>query len=306
MRIIFGIVLLAGLALAGFAIHTAQGRFAQYESALSSQQSAIVPTKDVYVVRRQLRYGDALRETDVRAIEWPADSLPAGTFSTLEEIFPPGVDGQRTILRVMERDEPLLRVKVTEPGEEAGVAATLTAGMRAFSIQVDVNSGVSGFLRPGDRVDVYWSGSIGGQGGVTRLIHPNLPLIAIDQQTDEQRNNPTIARTVTVEASPDIVAKLAQAQATGRLSLALVGVQDETESAAVTATLREVLGAEETAQRRQPCVVRTRKGAEVVVMQVPCPDQEGGALAVAPQPAPQPTAQQAGGREGRPNDGATE
>ncbi|UWQ17529.1 Flp pilus assembly protein CpaB [Jannaschia sp. M317] len=271
MRLIFGLVLLAGLALAGFAIHTAQGRFNQYKSALASTQQSIVPTKDVFVVRRQLKYGDQLRRTDVRAIQWPATSVPVGTFASMDEIFPPEDDGSRTVLRLMERDEPLLRAKVTNPGQGAGIAATLTPGMRAFTLSVDVNSGVSGFLRPGDRVDVYWTGG-GGEGGVTKLIEANMPLIAIDQQTDEQRNNPTIARNVTVEARPEIVAKLAQAQATGSLSLALVGVQDQTESASVHATLREVLGAEETAERRQTCTVRTRKGAEVVLIPVPCPE----------------------------------
>lgn len=271
MRLIFALVLLAGLGLAGFAIHTAQGRFAQYQNALASTQQKIISTTEVFVVRRQLRYGDQLRQNDVRAVAWPADAVPLGAFTSMEEIFPPGEDGARTVLRVMERDEPLLAVKVTRPGEEAGVAATLTPGMRAFTLQTDVNSGVSGFLRPGDRVDVYWTGS-GQQGGVTRLIHANLPLIAIDQITDEQRNAPTIARNITVEATPDVVAKLAQAQATGRLSLALVGVRDETESESVEATLDAILGAQETAQREEICTVRTRKGSEVVMIRVPCPN----------------------------------
>ncbi|WGH79330.1 Flp pilus assembly protein CpaB [Jannaschia ovalis] len=272
MRLIFGLVLLAGLGLAGFAIHTAQERFSQYKNALASTQQQIITTTDVFVVRRQLRYGDPLRQNDVRPVAWPADAVPLGAFTKLEDIFPEGEDAIRTVLRVMERDEPLLAVKVTRPGEEAGVAASLTAGMRAFTLQTDVNSGVSGFLRPGDRVDVYWTGS-GAQGGVTRLIHANLPLIAIDQITDEERNAPTIARNITVEASPDVVAKLAQAQATGRLSLALVGVSDESESASVEATLDQILGPQETAQRQDVCTVRTRKGSEVVLIPVPCPEE---------------------------------
>ncbi|MEM8848428.1 MAG: Flp pilus assembly protein CpaB [Pseudomonadota bacterium] len=271
MRLIFGLVLIAGLGLAGFAVHTAQQRFASYQNALSATQQQIVPVKDVVVVRRQLRYGDALRKTDIRTIPWPANAIPSGAFMSIDDVFPPDNEGIRTVLRVMERDEPLSLVKVTEPGEEAGLAAALTKGMRAFTLSVDVNSGVSGFLRPGDRVDVYWTGG-GGEGGMTRLIHSNLPLIAIDQQTDEERNNPTIARNVTVEATPDVVAKLAQAQATGSLSLALVGVRDDTESDGVTATLREVLGAPEAQQTRRVCTVRTRRGAEAVMIPVPCPD----------------------------------
>jgi pilus assembly protein CpaB len=266
MRLIFGLALLAGLALAGFAIHTAQTRFQNYQAAIAQTQSQIIKTQKVFVVRRQLKYGDTLQPNDVREVDWPADAMPTGIFTSMEEIFPPD-DGARTVLRQMERNEPLLQAKVTAPGREAGIAATLTPGMRAFTLSVDVNSGVAGFLRPGDRVDVYWTGS-----GVTKLIEANLPLIAIDQQTDDQRNDPTIARNVTVEASPAKVAKLAQAQASGRLSLALVGVRDDTESESVQATLREVLGAEER-QASQVCSARQRRGAEVVLVQIPCPDE---------------------------------
>lgn len=274
MRLIFGLLLLVGLGLAGFAINTAKGRFDQYQNALNQTQSAIVPVRDVFVVKRQLRYGDVLSPSDVRAVSWPANAVPAGTFETLEDIFPPNDDGRRTVLRVMERDEPILLTKVTQPGQEAGLAAALTPGMRAFTLSVNVNSGVSGFLRPGDRVDVYWTGG-SGQGGVTRLIHSNLPLIAIDQQTDTERSNPTIARNITVEVTPAEVAKLAQAQATGSLTLALVGVRDEIEAETVEATLEEILGPQEQApvvERERTCTVRTRKGAEVGLIQIPCPE----------------------------------
>lgn len=270
MRLIFGLLLLVGLGLAGFAVHTAQGRFSQYQDALTSTRQQVVPVRPVYVVSRQLRYGDELLPEDVRAIQWPAADIPAGTFETLEAIFPPESEGHRTVLRVMEPDEPLLAVKVTQPGEGAGLAASLTPGMRAFTLSVDVNSGVSGFLRPGDRVDVYWTGD-DDSGGVTRLIHANLPLIAIDQQTDEERSSPSIARNITVEVFPAVVAKLAQAQATGRLTLALVGVRDESESEQVQATMSQILGPREAVQRAEACTIRTRKGAEVVEIPVPCP-----------------------------------
>ncbi|MEM7490927.1 MAG: Flp pilus assembly protein CpaB, partial [Pseudomonadota bacterium] len=65
MRLIFGLVLIAGLGLAAFAVHTAQQRFGSYKAALASTQQQIVPVKDVVVVRRQLRYGDTLQQSDV-------------------------------------------------------------------------------------------------------------------------------------------------------------------------------------------------------------------------------------------------
>jgi pilus assembly protein CpaB len=272
MRIVFFLVLILGVGLAAFAVSAAMDRFDQYQTAIAQQRNAIVPTTDVYVLTRQVRYGDEIRPADVRAIRWPADHVPFGAFTSMESLFPPGADEPRIALRVMEADEPVLISKVTAPGEDAGVASRLAIGQRALALQVDVTSGVSGFLRPGDRVDVYWTGS-GHQGeAVTRLIRSNVQIIAIDQITDEDRNNPMVARTITVTAEPTDIAALTQAQASGRLTLALVGVGDETISEGVEVSTRDILGEREVIQIAAPevCTVRARRGGELAVIQVPC------------------------------------
>ena len=270
MRALFGVVLLMGLGLAGYAVYAAKKEFTKYQVALQRQQEAIVPVQEVFVARKPLRYGERLRKSDVKSIAWPANSVPSGAFTSIDQIFPPESEELRTVLRDMERDEPLLIVKLTAPGEDAGISSRLSAGMRAFTLRVDVMSGVSGFLRPGDRVDVYWTGDHD-EGGVTKLIHPNLKLIAIDQTTDQQTDRPVIARTLTVEATPNIVAKLAQAQATGSLTMALVGIRDDSASEAVSADIDSVLGAVEE-QVAKVCTIRTRKGAEVILIEIPCND----------------------------------
>lgn len=283
MRMLFGLVLIAGVALAGFAIYMVQGYISATQAELARERAAraqIVPTVEVFVVNRQLRYGDALSPNDVRAVSWPENALPEGVFQTPEALFPQGDDELRTVLRTMEVNEPILAVKVTEPGEDAGVSARLGRGMRAFAIRVDVASGVSGFLSPGDRVDVYWTGTAelasGEDQGVTKLIEASIRLIAIDQFADQDRSSPTVARTVTVEATPRQVAALAQAQATGRLSLALVGTRDDSLSEAVEIDQRELLGIEEAEiveiERERVCTVRTRRGADVVEIPIPCPE----------------------------------
>ena len=273
MRLIFGLVLIVGIGIAGFAVSVAKERFDQYQATLAQQRDAIVPTTDVFVVTRQVRYGDYLTQGDVQAIRWPTEHVPMGAYTRLEDLFPPDAAAPRTVLRVMERNEPVLSVKVSQPGEDAGVASRLGEGMRAIALQVDVTSGVAGFIRPGDRVDVYWTGGGREGGSVTRLIQPGVQIIAIDQETDEDRNSPTLARTITVSAPPDEVARLTQAQATGSLTLALVGVRDETVSGEVEVSTDNLLGeAEVVAAEEAPqvCTVRNRRGAEVVIMQVPC------------------------------------
>ena len=282
MRMVFGLVLLVGIGLAGFAVYMAQGYISQYQTALAQERAARekqVKLTDVYVAARPLKYGEQLTLEDAKLIKWPEEFLPEGAFTT-EDALLPGENAEfRTVLRAMEANEPLLAVKLTEPGQDAGITSRLVRGMRAFAINVDVSSGVSGFLRPGDRVDVYWTGSTGQAREarkVTKLIEANVRLIAVDQTADEDRYSPVIARTVTVEASPQQVAALAQAQSTGKLSLSLVGAQDDTTAGSVEINQRQLLGIPEEEQvvekkaEKQVCTIRTRKGSDVIEIPIPC------------------------------------
>ncbi|MEM7521942.1 MAG: Flp pilus assembly protein CpaB, partial [Pseudomonadota bacterium] len=252
MRMVFGLVLLVGIALAGGAVYLAKDRIAQYQAANAQAQAAlarVVPTQTVFVATDTLKYGQRLTEEDVRAVDWPEDAIPEGSFTELTAIFPENTDDQRVVLRVIEKDEALMAIKVTEPGEDTGLTSRLERGKRAFTIRVDVSSGVSGFLRPGDRVDVYWTGRAnlggnngGGNGEVTKLIEPGIQLIAIDQSAGGSLDGPTIARTVTVSVTPQQVAALAQAQSTGALTLSLVGAEDDTIASAIEVDQRSLLG----------------------------------------------------------------
>ena len=181
----------------------------------------------------------------------------------------------------MEKDEAIMAIKVTAPGEDAGLTSRLERGMRAFTIKVDVSSGVSGFLRPGDRVDVYWTGRVDlgrkseKSGDVTKLIETGIRLIAIDQSAGGDMDETTIARTVTVAVSPQQVAALAQAQSTGDLSLALVGAEDDTIASAIEVDQRSLLGiatqeVKEEVEAEKVCTIRTRRGAEVMELPIPC------------------------------------
>lgn len=291
MRGVFGLILIVGVALAGGAVYMARNYISEYQAALARERLAtqealanakveVAPTVGVIVSNRTLKYGQPLTQEDVRVVEWPETAIPEGTFVDLAVLFPETGDNERFVLRTMEKDEAIMAVKVTEPGEPAGLTSRLEKGMRAFAISVDVASGVSGFLRPGDSVDVYWTGSLrgaveGAAGEITRLIQPNIELVAIDQSAGSDVTGTTIARTVTVAATPEQVAALAQAQSTGRLSLALVGVQDETIASAIEVDQRKLLGIKEVAPAPQPvkervCTIRARRGGEIVEEPIPC------------------------------------
>lgn len=283
MRMVFGLVLVAGVVLAGGAVYMAKNYIGQYQTALAkerAQRDKIVPTVPVFVAERQLKYGEELLDEDFRTVDWPETAIPEGAFTADNPIYAEGETERRTVLRAMEKDEAIMAVKVTAPGEEAGLTSRLERGMRAFAIKVDVATGVSGFLRPGDRVDVYWTGrvdqSVGqARGEVTKLIEAGVKLIAIDQSTHGDVDGATIAQTVTVAVEPGQDGRLAQAQSTGRLFLSLVGTGDDTVASAFEVNQRTLLGlAEEQAavevEEEKTCTIRTRRGAEVVEIPIPC------------------------------------
>lgn len=285
MRAVFGLVLIVGIALAGGAVMMAKNYFADMEQALNAErQRESVPSTDVLVAARSLRYGETLTQESVRSVRWPIDAVPEGTFTDTAALFPPDQKAVRVVLRAMEKDEAVMAVKVTEPGEDAGISSRLDRGMRAFAIKVDVTSGVSGFLRPGDRVDVYWTGSLRGadaevRGDVTRMIEAGVKLIAVDQSASSDIDA-TIARTVTVAVRPEQVAALTLAQNTGKLTLALVGTEDgdggeSTAASTIEINQRSLLGRGDVQhvpepQKKEVCTIRTRRGTEVVEIAIPC------------------------------------
>ncbi|MGY3437705.1 MULTISPECIES: Flp pilus assembly protein CpaB [unclassified Marinovum] len=326
MRVVFGLVLILGIGLAGFAVYLANGYVNSYRVALAKAKSSEgIATTDVFVATKRMNYGDKLDKSAVRVVKFPRVSLPDGTFLAAGSATPyykpwdeldeatketikanpePGTrpvkDGlkitdtgdlfsetgkDRYVLSTIEKGEAILASKITLPGQDAGITSRLGPGMRAFAIKVDVASGVSGFLRPGDRVDVYWTGSVGQRGDersggsneVTKLIETGVKLIAIDQSAYGDKTATTIARTVTVSAKPQQVAALAQAQSTGRLSLALVGSGDTSDVGPVEVDQMTLLGLQAPVaqkvvevEREEVCTIRTRKGADVVEIQIPC------------------------------------
>lgn len=288
MRAIFGLVLIVGLALAGGAVYMAKSYIGGYQAKLAeanSSQTQSVETVDVLVATRVLKYGEPLTAKDIRMVKWPKGAVPEGIFQKAEFLIPDAdtPSKRRIVLRQIEPNEAILSIKVTEPGEDAGLTSRLERGMRAFAIKVDVTSGVSGFLRPGDRVDVYWTGEtpgalVGSRREFTKLIESSVQLIAVDQTANDQKTEAVIARTITVAVTPTQVASLAQAQSSGSLSLSLVGAKDDTISAAIEIDQRDLLGILEPEPAPvvqaevapKVCSIRTRKGAEVVVIPIPC------------------------------------
>lgn len=121
--------------------------------------------------------------------------------------------------------EPLEGPKVTVFGAKPSDPneMTITPGMRAVSIRVNDQDGVSGFVLPGDRVNIMLTRSDAGDGSApeTHILLQDVRVLAVDQATEDGAEGPRVVDTVTVEVTPDMVQKLILAQELGSITIAL-------------------------------------------------------------------------------------
>jgi pilus assembly protein CpaB len=280
------LVLVVGMALAGVAVYMIQGYMAELEGALRKEQAFNAKAGklvEVFVFAKPKKYGDPLAEDDVVAIYWPEKNLPETIFRDKAELFPENADGPRYIMRSTEAYEPVLASRVTEPGELASLTSKLEKGKRAFAIRVGTNSGISNFVKPDDYIDILWTGGVSGvEGGMTRQIESAVLVIAVDNLLNEgQVTSDTVAQTVTVAATPEQVARLAQAQATGKLTLSLARDASDVAEGTVETDTNTMLGIEEVVVApevevvvEEKCYAKQRSGGVLVDtnVEIPCKD----------------------------------
>lgn len=278
MRAAFFLVLVVGMALAGAAVYMIQGYVSQTEDLLERERAFNAKAGklvEVFVFAKDLKYGDELKPEDVTVIYWPEHALPATIFRDKAVLFPENAAGPRYIIRATEAFEPVLASRVTEPGQLASLTAKLGKGMRAYVIKGNIASGVGGFVKPDDFIDIYWTGDIEGE-LVTRLIASSVQVIAVDQAFNEDQATGS-ASSVTIGVTPEQVASLTQMQKIGDLSMSLVGSAADVVTDSVEVDTNEVLGIEEKAPvvvapvvEKEVCKRRQRKGTEVIEEIVPC------------------------------------
>lgn len=237
MRLVFGLVLLVGLALAGSAVYLARQYMGGVNTASQAEIERLrtwVEPVNLYVAKIPLKYGHILTPEDVQLIKFPMASQPQGAFLKQEDLFPPGNTAPRTVLRAIEVNEPILAIKLTEPGGVAGIQTLLTPGMRAFSIPVNGSSAVAGFLFPGTRADISWSGTLvdrktdgsSQERSVNTVLLENVLILAVNQSANQDDRTPRDPRTLTVEVNVQQQQLLQEAQRRGALTFAALGVTE--------------------------------------------------------------------------------
>src|SRR5947208_10949313 len=190
-------ILLLAIAMGGVAAYLAR-------EWIAAHAVPTVHSGTVVVAAVPLGFGTALNRENITEIPWAAGKMPEGAFATRDELFK---DGRRVALAPLQRNELILKTKVTGPGQRASLSALLDEGKRAVTVRVDDVRGVAGFVLAGDRVDVVLIRSIPGE-NISDVLLQHIKVLAIDQLTNEQKETPTIARAVTLEVDTDQAQKI--------------------------------------------------------------------------------------------------
>lgn len=184
------------------------------------------PLNTIVVARNPLRFGERLTAEKLELIPWASETLPTGAFTAIDQLAGTTDDTARFVLSSMERGEPVLSAKITNPGQRAKLSTAISPGMKAVSIAVNDVLGVAGFVLPGDRVDVMLTRTVGNDRSeaFVDVLLQGVRVVAIDQTADDTRDQPSVVRTVTFEVTTEEAQKLTLGATIGTLSLALRNV----------------------------------------------------------------------------------
>ena len=200
-----------------------------------------VAMQTVVVAKEPLRFGTELTAATLKEVPWPADALPSGAYSKISDVLH---GGRRVVLTAIEKDEPVLPLKITGPGERATLSALVHKGMKAVTIRVNDVEGVGGFVLPGDRVDVVLTRQIDKGSASTEVVLQNARVLAVDQIADERAAKATVAKSVTLEVSTVEAQKVWLAASVGNLSLLLRKAGETAETRTRMITLKDLSGNE--------------------------------------------------------------
>ncbi|PSH68912.1 Flp pilus assembly protein CpaB [Phyllobacterium brassicacearum] len=219
---IFSLVI--AFVLAGAAVFGMREYLADQKARLLAMGSTKTQEKTLIVAAKPMRFGDRVRPENLKAIPWPSNETPAGSFASIEAVV--GDDAQpRYAMAAIDPGEPVLSSKITGTGERATLSAALDQGMKAVSIRVNDVLGVAGFVRPSDRVDVLLTRLVRGQAGNDQtfvdVLLQGVKVLAVDQTADERKDQPSVVKTVTFEVTTDEAQRLTLGATIGTLSLAL-------------------------------------------------------------------------------------
>lgn len=256
MRIASLLTLIAGLGVAGGSAYLVrdllEAKYAQGEVKQCTNELV-----RVVIAAQDIPFGNVIDAGKLQTIDWPASAIPPGGFTQIANLLPASGREPRRTKMAIAKGELILASKVSNFGEKVTIVQSLGPNSRAISIKVTADSGVGGFVTPGDKVDVILTHGKSEDLKTVTIIQ-NVRVIGVDQNANAEKEKPGVAKTVTLEVTAQDSQKLALAQKAGTLSLVLRTVENDDESVLESISLRDVLREPEPVEAVAPEEVTVR------------------------------------------------
>lgn len=197
----------------------------------------------VVVAATDLNWGTKLKKQMLKTVPYMKESLPEGHFSD-----PAKLEG-RVVVTHLKMQEPVLEYRLApEDVTTGGVSAVIKSGMRAVAVKGDKVIGISGFIQPGNRVDVLVTlKDPRNKEETTKLVLSNVQILAAGTEVEEnEEGKPNPVDVYTLEVDPEQAEKLSLAATKGKLQFALRNMMDTetvlTKGATIPQTLASLRG----------------------------------------------------------------
>lgn len=205
--------------LAGVAVFFALNNVKSTPASVQNMVQVVVAAKDI---------GDrtAITADMLTLKQLPAEAVLPNTVRSTEQVV-----GKVTNASIETGEQLLLSrvVQTQDAGAATGLTAAIPKGQRAFTFSVDDNSGVAGFIRPGDYVDInlFMTVAVPPQTAqpTTMLLMQNVQVLAVAQNLSASQK--TSYSNITVALTPQQVLKLSYATNSGKLQLTLRSTGDK-------------------------------------------------------------------------------
>ncbi len=195
--------------------------FKERSIANAGQRGGLV---DVAVAVTDLSWGTIIKPEMVKTVPFLKGSLTSGFFTDIASVT------GRVVITPIKADEPIFASRLANSDiTKGGVAAVISENKRAMGVKVDKVKGVSGFIHPGNRVDVVATFKpANSQIPVTMTVLENIPVLATGTETElrGRQEKSVDVDVITLEVSPEEAEVLALAAAEGKLQLSLRNYSD--------------------------------------------------------------------------------
>jgi len=171
----------------------------------------------VVVAAVEIPFGVKIEEAQIKLIAWPGNSAPPqGAYSSKEQVV------NKVAMNKFYPDEVITEKRISEYLGGSTLSALIAKEYRAISVRVDDVVGVSGFILPGNKVDILSTRMDRATNKAsTRTLLQNIKVLAVDQEASQEKEKPAIVRAVTLELKPDQAEIMVQAMQEGTIQLTL-------------------------------------------------------------------------------------